>query len=146
MKKYVLDASVAAKWFLEPAQEPLSAEAMEVYRAYQGDLIEFTVPDLFWPEVGSVFWKAVRQRRISLTAAEIAIRSLRELNIPTLPSGALLEDAFTNAARSGQTVYDCIYVALAAAVQAPLITADERLANALGSRYPVRWLGSAAIS
>jgi predicted nucleic acid-binding protein len=26
---------------------------------------------------------------------------------------------------------------------APLVTADERLANALAARYPVRWLGAA---
>lgn len=39
-------------------------------------------------------------------------------------------------------VYDCLYVALAVLSRAPMITADERLVHALGSRYPVRWLGS----
>jgi predicted nucleic acid-binding protein len=52
----------------------------------------------------------------------------------------LVEDAFVNATRSDQTAYDCLYVALAAAANAQFITADERLAKALGSRHPIRWL------
>jgi predicted nucleic acid-binding protein len=28
---------------------------------------------------------------------------------------------------------------------APLVTADERLANALAARFPVRWLGALAV-
>jgi predicted nucleic acid-binding protein len=41
-----------------------------------------------------------------------------------------------------RTVYDSAYIALAVATGSELITADERLVNALGSRFPVRWLGS----
>jgi predicted nucleic acid-binding protein len=54
----------------------------------------------------------------------------------------LLKDAFAISAASGRTVYDAMYVALAIVSNAPLVTADERLANALAARYPVRWLGS----
>jgi predicted nucleic acid-binding protein len=54
----------------------------------------------------------------------------------------LLRDAFAISAASGRTVYDAMYVALAVISNAPLVTADERLANALAARYPVRWLGS----
>jgi predicted nucleic acid-binding protein len=46
------------------------------------------------------------------------------------------------AAAFERTVYDSMYVTLAVISGAPLITADERLANALASRFPVRWLGS----
>jgi predicted nucleic acid-binding protein len=69
----VLDASVAAKWFLPGARETLAAEAAEVLEAYAAGRLRLLVPDLFWPEVGNILWKAVRQGRMSLTSAEEAI-------------------------------------------------------------------------
>ena len=36
------------------------------------------------------------------------------------------------------------YVALAITSGRPLLTADEKLANALAAHFPIRWLGSAA--
>jgi predicted nucleic acid-binding protein len=100
----VLDASVPAKWFLLPPLETLTAEAIGFLRAFEKGHIRLLVPDLFWPEIGSVFWKAVRHGRMSLAAAQNAIRSVRDLNIPTWPNMVLVEDAFANATRSNQTV------------------------------------------
>jgi predicted nucleic acid-binding protein len=54
----------------------------------------------------------------------------------------LLKDAFALAAAHERTVYDCVYVALALQYGCEFLTADERLVNALGSRFPVRWLGA----
>jgi predicted nucleic acid-binding protein len=39
-------------------------------------------------------------------------------------------------------VYDSLYVALATLTNSQLITADERLANSLAARFPVKWLGA----
>ena len=142
MTAYVLDASVAAKWFLPPAQETLAADALRLLHGYAEGRLRLVVPDLFWPEFGNILWKAVRQRRISPVSAEEAIEALAERRIPTVPSSSLLKDAFTIAAVFDRTVYDAIYVALAVASGAPLVTADERLANALAAHFPVRWLGS----
>jgi predicted nucleic acid-binding protein len=138
---YVLDASVAAKWFLPPAQETLTSEALRLLGDYAGGRLRLLVPDLFWPEFGNILWKAVRQRRISSESAAEAVEALTERNIPTAPSASLLKDAFAIAEAFDRTVYDGMYVALAVASNAPLVTADERLANALAARLPVRWLG-----
>jgi predicted nucleic acid-binding protein len=42
----------------------------------------------------------------------------------------------------GRTVYDRLYVAPAVTLDSELITADEKLLNALSSDFPVKWLGA----
>jgi len=142
MNAYVLDASVAAKWFLPAAGESLITEAAEILRDFANGKIRLSVPDLFWPEFGNTLWKAVRLKRMSPKSAEESIGAIAELAIPTTPSTPLLKDAFSIAFTFDRTVYDCIYVALALASGRPFITADERLANVLAARFPVRWLGT----
>ena len=122
----------------------LVEESVRLLNEYTSDLTPLAVPDLFWPEMGSIFWKAVRNRRMSGQSADEALQSLSELQLPTFPSYPLLRDAFTIAARFQCTVYDCTYVALAIASERPLVTADERLANTLAAHFPVRFLGSVA--
>jgi predicted nucleic acid-binding protein len=138
----VLDASVAAKWFLPGAGETLAAEAAQVLEAYAAGRLRLLVPNLFWPEIGNILWKAVRQGRLSRASAEEAITALQERRFATAPTAPLLGDAFAIAAAHERTVYDCIYVALAVLANMPLVTADERLANALAARFPIRWLGA----
>ena len=142
MTAWVLDASVAAKWFLPPAHETLTEEALELLEDYVSGEMSLVVPDLFWPEIGNIFWKAVRLKRISRESAESALTALEEQRITTVPTSPLLKDAFAIAATFDRTVYDGTYVALSVAWSIPLVTADERLASALGVRFSVRWLGS----
>jgi predicted nucleic acid-binding protein len=59
-----------------------------------------------------------------------------------MSSRPLLPNAFAIATTFGRTVYDATDVALAVESGAPLVTADERLVNALEGRFPVRWLGA----
>ena len=139
---YVVDASVVAKWCLRLSGETLVEESLHLRDEFVAGRLHLAVPDLFWPELGNIFWKAVRGERISGELAEEALQTTSELRIPTFPSHLLLKHAFTIATRFRRTVYDCIYVALAIASDRPLVTADERLANALAAHFPVRWLGS----
>ena len=142
MTACVLDASVAAKWLLTPAGETLVAEARQLLRDYGDGKLEVVVPDLFWLEIGNLLRTSVRRGRMSLSSAGEALRETEQRNFPTLPSRPLLGEAFAIATAFDRTVYDAVYVALAVASRLPLITADERLANALAARAPVRWLGS----
>jgi hypothetical protein len=138
----VLDASVAAKWFLPKADEPLAAEAQQVLRGFSSGACRLLAPDLFWPEMGNVLWKAVRMGRISAESCDAAVEALERTGITAFPCLPLLKDAMAIARAFDRPVYDSIYVALAVLSGAPLVTADERLANALAGRFPIRWLGS----
>ena len=140
MTAVVADASVLAKWFLP--EETLRGEAMQLLGRYAKGELQLIVPDLFWPEFGNILWKAVRQGRCSQQSANAAISSIRDRNLPTISSRELIADAFTIASKFNRTVYDSLYVALAVAFNTHLITADERLANALAAYLPVKWLGS----
>jgi predicted nucleic acid-binding protein len=139
---FVLDASVAAKWFLSPKGEPLTEEALELYRKYMRGEVNFIVPDLFWAELASTFWKAVRLERFTKASAEEALEGLAKSNIPVYSTLILLDRAFQIAAAFNRSVYDSLYVSLAIYSQSQLITADERLANALAAHFPVKWLGA----
>lgn len=142
MSLLVVDASVAAKWFLSPTHEALVEEALDLLRRYSEGGIRFVVPDLFWAEFANVLWKAVRQKRCTQAMATTALADMRDRNFPSVPSWTLLEDAFHIANIFDRSVYDCFYVALAKQAQGQFVTADERLANALAAHLPVKWLGA----
>lgn len=144
MSVLILDASVAAKWVLPPGGETLLDQALQLLHGYESGEFQFVVPDLFWAEFGNVMWNAVRQGRLSESAALIAVETMRSRNFPTMPSRDLMADALRIAVLSGRTFYDSVYVSLALEANALFLTADERLANALGAHLPVRWLGTFA--
>ena len=138
----VLDASVAVKWAIPSRNETLTAESIRLLKRYTDGEINFVVPDVFWAEVGNVFWKGVRRQRWSHAFAERAASEIGARDFLTVSSLALLPQALAIALAHDRSVYDCLYVALAIQFKTEMITADERLANALAARMPVKWLGA----
>jgi predicted nucleic acid-binding protein len=138
----VIDVSVAAKWSLR--DETLVEEAVALLNSHGRREIELIVPDLFWAEFGNILWKAIRRSRCTPAGAEANIAAVKDLNLTTVPSSGLIEQAFKIATRFNRTVYDSLYVALAVESRAQLITADEKMANALAAHLPVKWLGARA--
>ncbi len=67
---------------------------------------------------------------------------LKGYDFDAVPSLLLMDEAMPISLDFGIALYDCLYVALAMQAKADLITADERLANALAARFPVKWLGA----
>lgn len=122
--RYVLDSSVALKWFLT---EPDSAKALLLRDDVRAAVHELLAPDVFPVEIAHALTRAERQGRI--TPAEGAtMLSLALVELPVMhPALALLPRAYviSSAARIG--VYDCLYVALAEREGCQLITADARL-------------------
>lgn len=70
------------------------------------------------------------ERRVGLAMAD-----LRSLRIDRVPHAPLLDRCWE--LRQNLTVYDAAYVALAEAMQVPLLTADAKLAAAPGVRCTV---------
>ena len=144
MNTLVIDASVAGKWFLPPIGEPYSDLAIVLLNRYAKGEVRFIVPDLFWAEIGNIFWKAVVRGRWEQASAATALSAIREQSFPTFPTKMLLDDAFSISTSFGRSVYDGLYLALALSAKTTLITADERLANAVAAHLPVKWLGTLA--
>jgi predicted nucleic acid-binding protein len=140
MSLVVVDANTAAKWSLK--DETLVEEAVALLSRYDRREIQFIVPDLFWAEFGNILWKAVRRGRCTRADADVNLTAVKDLNLTTIPSEGLIEHALKIATRFDRTVYDSLYVALAVESRAQLVTADERLANAVAAHLPVKWLGA----
>lgn len=142
MRQLVLDASVAIKWAMPLAREPLTDESARLLKRYIDAEIEFIVPDVFWAEIGSVLWKGTRQRRWPQNQAQSVADDMRARDFPTVPSRTLLPEALRIAFAYDRSTYDCLYIALAVESKTEFITADERLANAVAAHLPVKWLGA----
>ena len=142
MKAWVVDASVAVKWILPAAHENLADQAVHLLGQHTLGQIELVVPDLFWAECGNVLWKAVRTGRCAKPVAEHGLAKLKAYRLITVGASSLIERAFSIASTFNRSVYDSLYVALATEYGVRLVTADERLVNALAGHFQVSWLGS----
>jgi predicted nucleic acid-binding protein len=78
-----------------------------------------------------VLWKKARAGQLTGQEAARIVRALDQFPLTVFPSRLVLEGALEIALGTGRSVYDCVYVALAVALECPLVTADERLVNAL---------------
>jgi predicted nucleic acid-binding protein len=122
----VIDASIVAKAFFE---EEHSEECRALLRLRR----PFLAPDLLRVEFASVVWKRFRRSEIDRpTAAQILADSL-QLPVEIESSEGLVGSALEIAMSTDRSVYDCLYIALAVKHGCPLITADQRLVNALAS-------------
>jgi predicted nucleic acid-binding protein len=138
----VVDASVAVKWLPPFDKEALASQAQALLQRWERGELELMTPDLIWPEIANVFWKSVRQKRCTVSEAEAALAAMHEQNLLTFPSATLIDLAFRIAMQYERTAYDSLYIALAVTSNCQLVTADEKLANAVAAYLPVKWLGA----
>lgn len=134
MDRLIIDASVATASLLP--DEPYRDAALRILRGFLSNTLElFTVPLLRY-EVTNSLWKAVTRDRADLNDALAAIKEFEAFNLPEheVPSREVLKVAYTYS----RSAYDAAYLALAQTEQAPLITADKHLYNAVKGRF--RWV------
>ena len=100
------------------------------------------VPDLFFAEFANIFWKAERLGRCDPATTDLAVSEIVGRGFPTFATAPLLAHAGSIARTFQRTIYDNLYLAVAIAIGAPLLTADRRLVHSVQGRLPALWLGA----
>jgi predicted nucleic acid-binding protein len=121
-----VDSSVVVKWFLRDG-EPNVRDAWELLEGHQAGELLLAAPDHMRLEVLNALWSR------DLDEADLleARRVLDGFSLMLRPLDAELADATVRIARrTGLTMYDSAFAALALLLDAELVTADRRLADA----------------
>jgi predicted nucleic acid-binding protein len=132
MSPFVVDASVVVKWFVP---EVFEAEAVRVRDGGR----PLHAPNFVDVEVGNILWKKVQRGELVRAGADAILAQLPGQAVTRHDSAGLLPAALEVACRAGRTVYDSLYVALAVQLGGVMVTADEKLVNALAG---TPWAGS----
>lgn len=124
----VVDASVAAKWYLKEEEHQRAAPIMEAGMRRETKLI---APVLIVAEIGNVLWQ--RNRRGELIEDEVreVWAAFGVAPVDLFDIARLMPLALEIALDTGCAVYDALYVALAEAEGAKLVTADRKLIRTL---------------
>lgn len=140
----ILDASVAAKWFLP--DEVLEVEARAVRTMMLAQSLTLAAPAILWTELAHAIVRAVRRDRIADGEARALGDNLLELQ-PLIDTVTIdPRDTIRTALSVGVGAYDAQYLALGARLGSSVITADRRLVE-LGRvhGYDIAWLGDISI-
>lgn len=135
--RYVVDASVAVKWYIPEIYEREAARLLKGRH-------RFHVPELILPEIGNIIWKKVRRGEIDKSTGETIIAAAARKRWTIHPHKSILRSAFAGAEATGQTVYDWTYLALAVSLSCEFVTADERFFKALNASplaTNLKWIG-----
>ncbi|HTK36723.1 MAG TPA: type II toxin-antitoxin system VapC family toxin [Caulobacteraceae bacterium] len=120
----VPDASVALKWIFEEVGSDRARALADQ---------PLVAPDFLLLECANVLAIQVRRGLILPDTARNALRELHDGPIRFLPSGPFIQDAHALGVRLGHGAYDCLYLAVAIAERAVMVTADERFVRVVES-------------
>ena len=141
MTAYVVDASVAVKWYLPEEHSQQAATLLAP------DSVLWA-PDLIYVEVGNVFWKRAQRGELDHERAKLFLSDFIASPLRIEDSPLLLEKAWDIASRYGRSVYDSLYLSLADKLGVPMVTADLRLYNAMQDtvlKQNIIWVENSAI-
>ena len=131
--KYVIDTSVGFKWVVSEVD---SDKATRQRDDRNNAVHELLAPDIFPTEIGNAFAFAERGGRLQPGQAALFFLEILK-NAPRLYSAIpLLPRAMDICIQKRQSVYDCLYVALAERENCELVTADDKLVRNLQLHFP----------
>jgi hypothetical protein len=134
---FIVDARVAAKWFIE---EEYGEAALAVLKKSS----QLHAPDFLLLEMDSIICKWIRRGAISAAEGSKLRDAFRRYPIQRHSFVSFLDAAFAIANQTRQSVYDCAYVALAALLKGRMVTADRKLYDNLRNgpfKKHVTWIG-----
>lgn len=129
----VVDASVAVKWFIAEENDQESLELLK-------SPFEIHAPDLLFLEVDNVLCKLIRRGLLSEDVGFEIHERIRDFPIQTHPFRSLQEGALQLAVRTKRSLYDCIYLYMAEALDCRMATADRKFFAALQNESVSRHL------
>jgi predicted nucleic acid-binding protein len=122
----VVDASVAAKWFIN---EPDSAAAIQLIATRQ----TLQAPAFLATELANIFWKQHLRSGLPINVWTEAKEQLPAMVSILQADFEIHDPAFVLAVTHRHPVYDCLYLALGNELDCKVITADRRFAAAFSS-------------
>lgn len=123
----IVDASVAVKWLFKEDHSDTASALLA-----RPDLM---APSLIHAEVANAIWTK-RRRGELMDDSELTMLPDKLASIlQTVDEMPMIQHALTLAFALDHPVYDCVYLALAEALDQELVTADMRFKNKL-SGYP----------
>lgn len=133
MNPVVVDASVVAKWlFVEQDTD----KARALWADFEDSRLELVAPEILTAEIASVISLRVQRGLLQPGQAMSLYDRYQDASLLLEGISTLSKAALTLSLRYRHSVYDCLYVALAVKLACHLITADQRLFNALGADMP----------
>lgn len=128
MTELVIDTSVAVKWFLN---EPDSKKALMVLQDSLHGKTQMHAPSFLRLELDSVLTRRVAAGFVQKDTADQIRASLERMPVQWHEIDALRNDTFRLALETRQSIYDCLFLALAITLAAGLVTADVRFIKGL---------------
>lgn len=128
----VIDASAAIEWVL---QTPRGAEIEARIFRKPGESPRLHAPNLLDVEVAQVLRRHVAKGLVSEARGQTALEDFLQIPVLRYPHDVLLPRVWE--LRKNLTAYDAVYVALAEALEMPLLTCDASIAGASGHRARV---------
>lgn len=119
----VIDASVALKWVIEEPDTPSARELLLDH--------PLAAPGFLLLECANALWALVRRRRIERNDATVALSAIEAVSMQMFPTSRYVDAAQALPLDLGQTVYDSLYLAVALAEGATLVTADRAFVGAV---------------
>jgi len=136
----VVDASVAAKWYLVDEED--RSFAIALLDGAASGTVDLVAPDLILAEVPSAIIAATlgRRPRLTPTDARRAVADFLNAPIDSIATLDLIPDAVDLVYQHGCAFYDALYLALAVRLSIPFVTADRRFYQRTAQLPEVVWL------